>query len=117
MKLCGKCRVNLPDEDFYVDKHHKGRLSTFCRNCQNVPLLTKDQYNEIHEKQNGLCSICSKPEKMVKKSSDNVYRLCVDHNHTTGVVRGLLCHNCNTALGKFKDRPEVLLRAYEYLKE
>ena len=43
-------------------------------------------------------------------------RLCRDHNHKTGAQRGLLCTNCNLGLGNFKDNPELLLRAIEYLK-
>lgn len=42
--------------------------------------------------------------------------LVVDHNHETGKVRGLLCHNCNRALGLFKDNPSVLQKTFEYLK-
>lgn len=41
--------------------------------------------------------------------------LLVDHNHTTNIVRGLLCNNCNTALGKFKDNMEILTNAISYI--
>lgn len=44
-------------------------------------------------------------------------RICgVDHDHKTGVVRGLLCWNCNVAIGKLGDNPDAVLNAYKYLK-
>lgn len=52
------------------------------------------------------CSVCK------DKSS-----LSVDHNHTTGKIRGILCNNCNRGIGLLGDTPESLLKAYKYLKE
>lgn len=45
------------------------------------------------------------------------HRLCIDHNHSTSEVRGLLCTNCNAGLGHFRDNQETLLRAIEYLND
>jgi len=59
--------------------------------------------------QEGCCAICGKHQSEQKK------RLEVDHCHETGHVRALLCTNCNTALGKFYDDPELLYRAADYL--
>jgi len=56
---------------------------------------------------NGLCDVCGRPP------TGN--RLSIDHNHVTGELRGLLCINCNTGLGMFKDNPELLLLAVDYL--
>lgn len=58
--------------------------------------------------QDNKCAICDKPPKDGK-------RLFIDHNHLTGDVRGLLCVECNTGLGMFGDRLEVLQKAIEYL--
>jgi hypothetical protein len=70
--------------------------------------LDMASYNILVKKQNGLCAICGKnPEKT---------RLSVDHNHTTGEVRGLLCRQCNTGIGLFNDKIELLSKAVEYLK-
>lgn len=57
--------------------------------------------------QGGVCAICECPDKK---------RLSVDHDHQTGKIRGLLCANCNLALGNFKDDPDRLAKAIVYLK-
>jgi len=67
------------------------------------------------EAQGGVCKLCSKPETRVNPQTGGVSRLAVDHCHKTGVVRGLLCLDCNTGLGKFGDDPTLLLKAVEYL--
>ncbi|SOD42351.1 endonuclease VII domain-containing protein [Nitrosovibrio sp. Nv4] len=72
--------------------------------------LTVDQYDALAAAQNGLCAICRKPpENGVGK------KLHVDHDHATGVVRGLLCHGCNTGLGGFDEDASVLMKAARYL--
>lgn len=74
--------------------------------------LTPDDYTKMLLQQNNVCAICHQPETTRYK-----YRLCVDHDHITGKVRGLLCHMCNTGLGKFFDNPDTLISASNYLKE
>ena len=66
---------------------------------------TTRQKLELIRKQNGLCAICQQP----------VIRPHVDHCHTTGTIRGVLCRDCNIGLGNFKDDPELLRRAISYL--
>jgi hypothetical protein len=68
--------------------------------------LTMAQYDAMHQEQDGKCQICK-----VRKD-----RLCVDHDHKTGRVRGLLCHHCNRAIGLLQDSPAYLRRAAEYLE-
>ena len=72
--------------------------------------LTKEQVDAMRESQNGKCAICSDALVQAKKGG-----LAIDHCHATGKVRGLLCHRCNTGLGLFRDRPELLIRAAEYV--
>lgn len=69
--------------------------------------LTVEQYQEMYDAQEGLCSICG----------DHHDTLCVDHSHETGKVRGLLCSSCNIALGKLKDDAVIVQRAADYLLE
>jgi hypothetical protein len=72
--------------------------------------INHDVYLEMLAKQNGCCQICGITEEEHGK------RLHVDHNHTTGKVRGLLCNRCNTAIGKFKEDPEVIRKAIQYIE-
>ena len=68
----------------------------------------------MYEQQNGVCAICGKPETKVQYGK--IQPLTVDHNHETGKVRGLLCFNCNIAIGKLKDDIVLLEKAIDYLK-
>ena len=69
--------------------------------------LTLDQYNKMLSDQNNCCKICD-----IKMISPHV-----DHCHTTGKVRALLCKNCNTSLGKLKEDTRILNKMIEYIKE
>lgn len=75
-----------------------------------------DWYEAKLAEQGGVCAICRQPEVGVAQRSQRPRRLAVDHDHTTGALRGLLCHHCNTALGSFKDSIDLLLAAGEYLE-
>jgi len=70
-----------------------------------------DTYNKMLFEQNGCCAICGLHHSEENKA------LAVDHCHTTGKVRGLLCINCNHMLGKAKDNVETLKAAIKYLKD
>ncbi len=72
--------------------------------------LTAEAYDSLLQAQNGVCAICARPE------SSRLTSLSVDHDHKTGNVRGLLCYNCNTSLGKFRDDPALLRKAAAYLE-
>lgn len=73
--------------------------------------ITYEQYARIAEAQRQVCAICGQPNKTAKSD-----RLFVDHNHTTGRLRALLCHACNAGLGYFREEPALFLRAIAYLK-
>ena len=70
--------------------------------------LASSEYDKLLTNQGGACAICG--------TEPNGRALAVDHNHDTGLVRGLLCHHCNTAIGLLDDSPERLIRAIEYLE-
>lgn len=71
--------------------------------------ITLEDYNQMFNNQNGCCAICNKHQGEFKKA------LAVDHNHSTGKIRGLLCFKCNTFLGKANDDVNVLSNAIKYL--
>ncbi len=79
--------------------------------------LTLEQYDEMFREQEGVCAICGRPEKQ-KDKLGNIKRLAVDHNHITGEVRGLLCIDCNSAIGRLDaDKgTELLTKAINYIK-
>lgn len=68
--------------------------------------LTVDQFNAMFQTQNGKCAICFK---------DLGTKYCIDHCHSTGAVRGLLCYSCNSGIGLLQDSPHLLQCAIEYL--
>lgn len=73
--------------------------------------MTLEDYNKLSEQQAGRCKICNKEESSKKNKF-----LCVDHNHSTGKIRGLLCNTCNRALGLFQDDITILYNAFIYLQ-
>lgn len=76
--------------------------------------ISLDAYNAMFAAQGGVCAICSQPE--THKRNGKLKALAVDHDHGTGKIRGLLCSDCNTGIGKLKDSVNVLFNAIEYLR-
>lgn len=72
--------------------------------------LSVAEYEKMVESQGGVCAICSKPDPKFSN-------LAVDHCHSTGKIRGLLCRLCNTGIGALGDNVDGLLRALDYLKK
>jgi len=69
-------------------------------------------YEEKFAEQGGVCKLCSREAKDAYNPKN---RLCIDHCHETGIIRGLLCTDCNRALGLMRDNKEILFNAIEYL--
>ena len=70
--------------------------------------ITTDEYKRLLSEQNDGCAICGGVNKDMA--------LCIDHDHNSGDVRGLLCHRCNRAIGLLQDRPDLMIKAAEYLR-
>ena len=76
--------------------------------------FTLEQYEQMFIVQKGLCAICTKPE--TAKNRYGLRFLAIDHNHSTGKIRSLLCDRCNRMLGFAKESPKILRAAIEYLE-
>jgi hypothetical protein len=116
---CTKCNIEKPVSSFYKKSSESGKLRAMCRECfkkyhrVNIASIISKRYNSspeiISETLSKIaCQICG----YVPESGRNF----IDHDHTTGKIRGLLCFKCNSALGLFKDNKELLLKAIAYLK-
>lgn len=97
-------KINATSRQWYEDNRQRAAETTR-RNKLKRYGLTIEQFEAMLVEQQGCCLICT--EEMDPPA--------VDHNHSTGEVRGLLCRPCNSALGLLRDDPEVLARAIEYL--
>jgi hypothetical protein len=133
MKQCTKCGVQKPLFEFYKDAIRSDGLRGTCKICdikksrtyreqfpekskkqvRNSKLKIKygidlDQFEAMKSLQNNKCSICE------IEFTDPKYT-CVDHDHTTGAVRSILCGHCNTMLGLAKESTKTLNSAILYL--
>jgi len=94
----------------------KGKLNRWAIRLKHLWGMSVKEYEEIYNKQKGVCAICNKEEIVVDRFG-NIKRLSIDHNHKTGKMRKLLCDHCNRGLGYFYDDSMLLLKASLYLKE
>ena len=113
LSYCVDCRRTREDISYYRDG--KSLIRKYG--------INREDYNKILEKQNDVCAICKMPEDSKTTAIDKSRKrfLCVDHDHSkehlgSKMVRGLLCLKCNHGLGCFKDSPEILRTAAEYLE-
>lgn len=133
-KLCIYCGERLTEHNW--NPSHRKHKDYRCRICFNKKLslyreknpdaefksrlkrkynITFEMYIEMFNKQGGVCYLCGEQE-IAKKSNGESRWLAVDHCHTTGVVRKLLCTKCNNGLGQFNDNVELLQKAINYLE-
>lgn len=142
-KICSKCNEDKPLERFTKRKISKDGYRGICKDCNNKRQnrsyrvrngdkviktyirneensqlradrtrnykesykLTYEDVKKMHTKQNYTCAICTNKFEW----------LCVDHDHDTGVIRELLCRNCNTGIGMLGDNPKIIHMAFNYL--
>lgn len=124
MKICNRCKESKLLKEFSLDRTYLDHHYPACKPCyskaqrprilQSSYGLTEKQYDAMHKAQNGRCAICNNQETHTRHG--HVVLLSVDHNHTTGATRKLLCSRCNRALGLLGDSIEVLEAAVAYLK-
>ena len=131
MKTCTKCKCTKEESEFGNRYDDRSKLLSWCKECDKARKresarkrfrdpakraavtrrqklwtygLTEDEFSVLERSHNGKCAICG---------SESPLR--IDHDHSTGAVRGLLCHNCNVGLGHFNDSTHLLESAIEYL--
>lgn len=90
----------------YYKEHYVKEVHAAKQRIKNFG-VTQEEYDRMLEAQNGVCAVCG--------GSNKGKGLCVDHDHITGKVRGLLCHKCNLALGMAEDNLETLKNLVTYL--
>lgn len=110
----GYCKTHSPERQREYRKANAERFKGYT--LKRDYDLSLDEYQELLERQGGCCAICGTPDGAERGNNNGSKRLSVDHDHTTGVVRGLLCGSCNQALGQFQDNTEWLWKAIEYLQ-
>ena len=101
------------------------RYYSDCKKCNNLTSrygITLPDRNRMMKKQKSKCKICSSPvhfpaEGNYSGGSFGKHHAVIDHCHTNGHVRGILCGSCNAGLGLFYDSKESLAKAIEYLEE
>lgn len=144
-KECGKCGLTKPIEQFVKAKHCLGGRTGQCKPCKAIVMaewkaatgyievrktkpkkktqkasriqnvfrkynITPEFYDDLHASQGGVCALCRTPGR-----SNRWGRLSVDHCHETGLIRGLLCAACNSALGMLGDTEKRIQRALDYV--
>ena len=106
---CKKCKSDYHKERYKRPEIKKlGRLASRKFSMKKLG-ISQDEIDHFYDLQGSKCAICFITEKEYGKL------LALDHNHTNGKVRGLLCQQCNTGLGNFKDNVAFLQRAIVYL--
>jgi hypothetical protein len=112
----------LTEENVY-NRYYKNKISTrYCRECclekqrsRKLEGLTQiETYEILLQKQNNVCAICKEENTATRQGRSK--KMAIDHCHKTLKVRGLLCSQCNSALGLFDDSIEILESAIKYLK-
>lgn len=136
MKTCKDCGQTKDLSEFHSHKSCSMGVRPECKDCSNIvakvrsanyrkaePIkrkftvlknkygISQEQYEALLKEQDNKCKICGNPETGSKEC------LSIDHCHSTGKIRGLLCHLCNVGLGSFKDNIENIEKAIKYLQE
>ena len=107
-RVCSTCQTSRARDRRESDREAVARRS-FLKNLRIAYGMTEEDYLALLAAQDGACAVC--------RSEFGDQAPHVDHDHETGVVRGLLCFTCNTAIGKMRDDPALLRAAAAYLEQ
>jgi hypothetical protein len=117
-RVCRSCKETKPLTEDFFSKHDKGGFLHVCVGCIGVSeacrkyRLSRAEYDEMYRDQGNGCAICG--ESDVGKRSG--FNLSIDHCHSSGSIRGLLCSRCNLALGYLRDDADLAEKAAAYLR-
>ena len=135
-KECTECKKFLPHDKFPKRNNRNNGRQSKCVKCvtksnkirklkypdtgrdshyKRYYNITLDEYNEILKSQNKSCAICGINESDI--STGRKTKLCVDHCHSTGRIRGILCDKCNRGIGLLQDDPKIISNALSYLNK
>jgi hypothetical protein len=116
--LCRHCGKYKNFSDFYIRPETNSPYS-YCKECNQIKRrkrtvekygISIELYEKVAKEQNNKCKICD------QQNSGRTNFLVVDHNHKTEEFRGLLCANCNTAIGMAQENIDILQKMINYLK-
>lgn len=117
--LARKDRENNPEKHLKWASDYRKRTGQYrntkevCRRLHTTP----EYYYEMLKKQDNKCAICNREETRKSRTDGKICALAIDHCHKFGKIRALLCHGCNTGIGKFEDNIELLQAAISYLQQ
>jgi hypothetical protein len=137
-KVCTRCGVDKPLSEYGRQSANKDGLYYHCKECvsayhkaryndpkykdyqRNSSLqatfgISLEKYNLMLDEQGRACAICGREEFRIHPKTGETKALSVDHCHSTGQIRGLLCSDCNFLLGNAKDSISTLASAIQYL--
>lgn len=123
VKICIKCGKSKPLDAFMTRENlasGKSSYRTECKECTYEKAKLRKKLEKQHPRPtdpNYCCPICGKSELELKKNGRFADRSiwCLDHNHITEEFRDWICNNCNVAIGRFEDNPDIAFKAYQYL--
>jgi hypothetical protein len=110
---CRLCQ-NEYNQEWYKKNRERGKIWRKNGHLRRSYGITLNDYNVLLEAQNNVCAICF--GTFSGTNQHGAKKLAVDHCHDTGIVRGLLCENCNRGIGMFKHKQNLLESALKYIK-
>ncbi len=131
VKKCRTCKTTKTVSDFAKNPTGIQGVRGTCKDCRpkdtrltirgrNVRYkygIELDEFVGMYEDQGGQCVICSIDVDLYAPEDRKANVAHVDHCHTTGKIRALLCHQCNVGIGAFREDIEVLENAIQYIKD
>ena len=140
MKTCTVCKTEQPLDNYYNHKSSVDGKQYRCKSCDNIARKKWQDnnpekaarsgrerrlrhrygvdlvwYEDKLKEQGGKCDICGVSQNKTSGDTKDNLNFAVDHNHDTGKVRGLLCNQCNRAMGMLGDDVSTLTKAIQYL--